>query len=266
MLLEGLFSILWSKWQIQIAAHARQFPCGAHYVNPESSTCMVPPPEVSWNPLRPAPLGERHWNEHNETGLSYAILKETNISLSVLRSAVGMTHDLRSDLWWTIPLRILLGQIWDTNGSRPIKSALARHSGVQVPVIPAKRVRRSFLTNHSARLHKFRNSGNHHLCQFRRSVSTVFINSNYMPINIGTFHILPTCIHGLCFGFCFAGPLPLRSLLHGPLPRVHFGESLIVRLYSEIDHIHLSSEAQCVSHLYPRWTASVWQRLFTAWW
>ena len=27
----------------------------------------------------------------------------------LLRSAVGMTHDLRSDLWWTIPLRILLG-------------------------------------------------------------------------------------------------------------------------------------------------------------
>ena len=32
----------------------------------------------------------------------------------LLRSAVGMTHDLRSDLWWTIPLRILLGQFWDT--------------------------------------------------------------------------------------------------------------------------------------------------------
>ncbi len=28
----------------------------------------------------------------------------------VLRSAVGKTHDLRSDLWWTIPLHILLGQ------------------------------------------------------------------------------------------------------------------------------------------------------------
>ncbi len=32
----------------------------------------------------------------------------------------------------------------------------------------------------------------------------------------------------------------------------HFGESLIFRLYSEIDHIHLSSEAQCVTHLYPQ--------------
>ncbi len=59
-------------------------------------------------------------------------------------------------------------------------------------------------------------------------------------------------LHGLCFGFCFAGPLPLRSLLHGPLSRVHFGESLVVRLYSKIDHIHLSSEAQCVSHHLPQ--------------
>ncbi len=32
--------------------------------------------------------------------------------------------------------------------------------------------------------------------------------------------------------------------------------SHLARLYSEIDHIHLSSEAQCVSHLYPRWTAT----------
>ncbi len=71
-----------------------------------------------------------------------------------------------------------------------------------------------------------------------------------------TLEDLPTGLHGLCFGFCFAGPLPLRSLSHGPFSRVHFGESLVVRLYSEIDHIHLSSESQCVSHLYPRWTAT----------
>ncbi len=87
-------------------------------------------------------------------------------------------------------------------GSQPIRSALARHSGVQVPVV--------------------------------------------------SFHILPTGLHGLCFAFCFAGPLPLRFLSHGPLSRVHFGESLVIRLYSEIDHIHLSSEAQCVSHHLPQ--------------
>ncbi len=73
----------------------------------------------------------------------------------------------------------------------------------------------------------------------------------------GTFHIQPTGIHGLCFGSCFSGPLPLRFLLHGPLSRVHFGESLVVRLYSEIDHTYLSIETQCVSHHYPRWTATV---------
>ncbi len=61
----------------------------------------------------------------------------------------------------------------------------------------------------------------------------------------------PWGLHGLCFGFCFTGPLPLRSLTNGPLFRVHFGESLVVRLYSEIDHLHLSIEAQCVSHLFP---------------
>ncbi len=34
-------------------------------------------------------------------------------------------------------------------------------------------------------------------------------------------------------------------------PNKRFRESLVVRLYSEIDHLHLSSEAQCVSHLLP---------------
>ncbi len=41
------------------------------------------------------------------------------------------------------------------------------------------------------------------------------------------------------------------SLTNGPLFRVRCGESLVVRLYSEIDHLHLSIEAQCVSHLLP---------------
>ncbi len=75
---------------------------------------------------------------------------------------------------------------------------------------------------------------------------------HFGPINIGTFHILPTGIHGLCFGSYFSGLLPQRSLQHGPLSRVHFGESLVVRLYSEIDQIHLSSEAHCVSHHLPQ--------------
>ncbi len=56
---------------------------------------------------------------------------------------------------------------------------------------------------------------------------------------------------GCALAFVFAGPLPLRSLKNGLLFRVHFGESLVVRLYSEIDHLHLSIEAECVSHLLP---------------
>ncbi len=67
----------------------------------------------------------------------------------------------------------------------------------------------------------------------------------------GPIQFLPMGLHGLYFGFCFAGLLPLRSLINGQLFRVHFRESLVIRLYSEIDHLHLSIEAQCVSHLLP---------------
>ncbi len=107
-------------------------------------------------------------------------------------------------------------------GSQPIKFALARHTGVQVPVISCHRVTWSFLDQSQSFLHNF-----------------------------GTFQFLPTGLHGLCIGFCFAGPLPLRSLTHGPLLRVRFGESLVFRLYWEIDHIHRIIEAQCVSHHLP---------------
>ncbi len=68
---------------------------------------------------------------------------------------------------------------------------------------------------------------------------------------IGSFQFLPTGLHGLCFGCCFSGPLPLRSLINGPPIGVRFRESLAVRLYSEIDQIHLSIEAQCLITLLP---------------
>ncbi len=131
---------------------------------------------------------------------------------TLLRSAVGLTHDLRSDLWWTIPLRILLGQFWDT---------------LRIP-------------------HDQANPSQTHRCP-----GACGSRQSDHVIIFGTYHILPTGIHGLCFGYCFSGPLPLHSLLHGPLSRVHFRESLVVRLYSEIDHIYLSIEAQCVSHHLP---------------
>ncbi len=90
----------------------------------------------------------------------------------------------------------------------------------------------------------------------RQSDHVSIFSSKTKPIKNGTYHIQPTGVHGLCFGYCFSGPLPLRSLILGPLSRVHFGKSLVVRLYSEIDHTYLSIEAQCVSHHYPRWTAT----------
>ncbi len=60
---------------------------------------------------------------------------------------------------------------------------------------------------------------------------------------IGFLQFLPTCLHGLCFGYCFSGPLPLRSLINGPPIGVRFRESLVIRLHSEIDRIHLGIEA-----------------------
>ncbi len=136
----------------------------------------------------------------------------------LLRSAVGMTCG--SDLWWAIPFCLLLGQFWDITRIPHDQASPSQTHGC--PGV----------------------SGS------RQSDHVI------MPINIGTYHIQPKGVHGLCFGYCFSGPLPLRSLILGPLSRVHFGESLVVSLYSEIDHTYLSIEAQCVSHHYPRWTAT----------
>ncbi len=36
------------------------------------------------------------------------------------------------------------------------------------------------------------------------------------------FQFLPTGLHGLCFGCCFSGPLPLHSLINGPPIGVSF--------------------------------------------
>ncbi len=40
--------------------------------------------------------------------------------------------------------------------------------------------------------------------------------------------IFSQMLHGLCFGCCFSGPLPLRSLINGPPMGVHFRESLVI--------------------------------------
>ncbi len=80
----------------------------------------------------------------------------------------------------------------------------------------------------------------------------IHVMSSY--ILLCTFQFLPTGLHGLCFGFCFAGPLPLRSLTHGLLLRVRFGESLVFRLYSEISTLAVKLSVPAI--IYPRWTAT----------
>ncbi len=60
----------------------------------------------------------------------------------------------------------------------------------------------------------------------------------------GFLQFLPTGQYVLCFGYCFSGPLPLRLHFNSPPFGVCFRESLVFRLHSEIDQIHLSIEAQ----------------------
>ncbi len=52
-----------------------------------------------------------------------------NQSRKVLRSAVGMTHSLRSDLWWTIPFHVLLDYT-----QKLTKSTLAMKLSVSAPI------------------------------------------------------------------------------------------------------------------------------------
>ncbi len=60
---------------------------------------------------------------------------------------------------------------------------------------------------------------------------------------------LPTGQYGLCFGYCFSGPLPPRSHIGQSTFRGLFpGVPSLNRLYSEIQQIHLSIEAQCDHH------------------
>ncbi len=59
-------------------------------------------------------------------------------------------------------------------------------------------------------------------------------SSSYLGVYMG-------CV---CFGYCFSGPLPLRSLTNGPL-----------------FHIHLSIEAQCVTTLLPLGDCHMYDRV-----
>ncbi len=63
--------------------------------------------------------------------------------------------------------------------------------------------------------------------------------------HVASLQFLPSGQYGLCFGYCFSGPLPLRSHYNSPPLGVCFRESLVFRLHSDIGQIHLSIEAQC---------------------
>ncbi len=84
----------------------------------------------------------------------------------------------------------------------------------------------------------------------------------HSPINVVSGHGIEMCCGQLWVWHIFCGQdlwwtKPLHIFhwscwdTNGPLFRVRFGESLVYRLYSEIDHLHLSIEAQYVSHLLP---------------
>ncbi len=79
----------------------------------------------------------------------------------------------------------------------------------------------------------------------------IFLAPKVTWSDLDFLQFLPTGVHGLCFGYCFSGPIPLRSLINDPPIGVRFRESLVIRLHSEIDQIHLSIEAQGVTTLLP---------------
>ena len=62
---------------------------------------------------------------------------------------------------------------------------------------------------------------------------------------ISYLQFLSTGQHGLCFGYLFQVRSLYVPFINGPPLGVRFRESLVFRLHSKIDQIHLSIEAQC---------------------
>ncbi len=99
---------------------------------------------------------------------------------------------------------------------------------------------------HCKQVPDFSRASRSDLCHVGKSKST----------HVAFLQFLPSGQYGLCFGYCFSGPLHLRSHYNrlpfvefpqrrGSLLGACFRESLIFRLHSDIDQIHLSIEAQC---------------------
>ncbi len=73
----------------------------------------------------------------------------------------------------------------------------------------------------------------------------LFYSSKSKVNTIGFLQFLPTGQHGLGFGYLFQVCSLYVPFIDGLHLGVHFRGSLVVRLHSEIDQIHLSIEAQC---------------------
>ncbi len=161
--------------------------------------------------------------------------------VDLLRSAVGIAHVLRSGLVMGYATKyfpwIVLEYHSDSNWSYgPLSDTLQAGAWF----FPRPRSRGQVWTNHRHCYISFRYCGKSSHLYFKSIANT-----------IGSFQFLPTGLHGLCFGCCFSGPPPLCSLINGPPIGVRFRKSLVIRLHSEIDQIHLSIEAQCVTTLLP---------------
>ncbi len=125
------------------------------------------------------------------------------------------------DLWWTIPLHIFHWSCWDTLWIPNDHMDLCQAPCVQVPVFSRHRGHMVSLDQSQA--------------LFTKSTAN---KDWYLPVPTygSTWVVL-----WLLFFRSAPSTLPNKwSTLQG------FGESLVVRLYSEIDHLRLSIEAQCV--------------------
>ena len=128
-------------------------------------------------------------------------------------------------LWWVMhvmPPNKIHGSHWNTIGFQWIVWTFVRHT-VSAP-----------------------GSGQGHLGNIDQSQAMIKSIVN----TIGYLQFLPTGQHGLCFGYLFQVRSLYVPFINGPPLGVRFRESLVFRLHSEIDQIHLSIEGQCgTAHL-----------------
>ncbi len=130
----------------------------------------------------------------------------------MLRSAVGKTHVLRSGLVINYATSYFTLIVFGI----PFGFQIIILCCVQVPVISRQPI----------------------FCEF--PPTKIRTSSSYLLVYTGCALVFVLQVRSLY--------VPLTN---GPHFRARFGESPVVRLYSQIDNLHLSIEAQCISHLLP---------------